>query len=245
MARRGELHPPWRCPGDGRQHLPICLQPPPEPRAAQPQERAVFHAFCPHPPPPAMLDAVEAPLAVRFHHQVSTARLALMVSRSTASTLPPAAGPPRDSAGNPARRWLCRSRVTASWPSLSSTAGIPNGRRWPSPVGMSGLSDECGPVALPLASLPEVATVRVEMARIVLRTDTVHPIGCRLADVPPALLEKRLIEPLLEVAEPDVWGAPGPSSLCPARRLTWLPRPALSGPGRLCRLRLPVSPFPM
>jgi hypothetical protein len=44
--------------------------------------------------------------------------------------------------------------------------------------------------------------VLVEMALILLRTDAVHPRGCLLADVPPALFEERLVEPLIAVAEP-------------------------------------------
>jgi hypothetical protein len=45
-------------------------------------------------------------------------------------------------------------------------------------------------------------TVLIAMALIVLRIDAVHPIGCLLADVPPTLFEKRLVEQLIEVANP-------------------------------------------
>ena len=47
-----------------------------------------------------------------------------------------------------------------------------------------------------------MVTVLIEMALIVLRTEAVHLSGCLLADVPPALFEKQLVEPLIEVAEP-------------------------------------------
>jgi hypothetical protein len=62
--------------------------------------------------------------------------------------------------------------------------------------------DRVGAVLLPLESLPEGVNVRVEMALSVLRPQAVHPRGCLLAEVPPALLEKRLVEQLLAVAEP-------------------------------------------
>jgi hypothetical protein len=63
-------------------------------------------------------------------------------------------------------------------------------------------SDAFGTVSLPLESLHEGVNVLIEMALIVLRTDAVHPRGCLLADVPPALFETRLVEQLIEVTEP-------------------------------------------
>jgi hypothetical protein len=63
-------------------------------------------------------------------------------------------------------------------------------------------SDELGPVALPLESRHERVQGRIAMALIVLRPDAVHPLGGLLADVPPTRFEKRLVAPLIEVAEP-------------------------------------------
>ena len=63
-------------------------------------------------------------------------------------------------------------------------------------------ADELGSVSLPLESLHEMVHVLVEIALLVRRTHAVHPRGCRLAEVTPALVEKRLVEPLIEVAEP-------------------------------------------
>jgi hypothetical protein len=62
--------------------------------------------------------------------------------------------------------------------------------------------DDFGSVRLPLESRYEVVHGLVERALIVLHTDAVHPEGCLLADIPPALVETRLVAPLIAVAEP-------------------------------------------
>ncbi len=57
-------------------------------------------------------------------------------------------------------------------------------------------------VLLPLESLNEVVDILIEVLLILLSADAVNAIRRILADVAPTLFEKRLIEQLVEVAEP-------------------------------------------
>ena len=92
--------------------------------------------------------------------------------------------------------------MTATCSSLSSTAGIPHGRRLPSPLGDRLPSDPFGPVALPLPSLHQVAAVRVQVLLICLRAPLIDAVGGVVADLAPAVLAQRLVAPPLAVANP-------------------------------------------
>jgi hypothetical protein len=185
------------------QDLPICLQHSrPEPLADQPPAGAIFKAFSQPPPSPVLLAVVEAPLAVRFYHTVVPPELQLHG--------PPINGLHRSSwrpvpiATTPAIRLGdgVQSPRDGEWPQLIRDGGHASRAPLAIPCRDVRPSDELGAVALPLASRHEMVHVRIEMALIVRRTDAVHPRGCLLADVPPTLVEKRLVAPLIEGADP-------------------------------------------
>jgi hypothetical protein len=203
MREEGCDNTPLRCPRHWRQDLPICLQHSrPEPRADQPPASAVFKAFCPPPPPPVMLDGVEEPLDVRFDPKVVPPELTRNgqpihgVQRSHVRPVPIAT--PQDILRVDGLQYPRAGELQP----LSLDGGHSSRAQLAIPFRDVPPSDAFGPGALPLEPLHEMVKVLLAMALIGLRTNAVHPRGCRLAAVPPTLVEKRLVEPLIEVAEP-------------------------------------------
>ena len=123
--------------------------------------------------------------------------------------------------------------------------GNPQGTQRAIPLRNILASDAFGAVPLLLQALHEVVDVFVPVLLVFLGTHLIHSSGGILSDVAPALLQEVLIAHPGEVAEPI--------SLLTCCLLGYALQggwhcgsdPACSGNVFLCRLRIPVRPFPV
>ena len=173
-----------------------------EPCPHPPPHRAVLPAFLEPPEPPVVRDVVTAPLDVRFDPDVvrpTWARARPLVHRGPG----PDRGP-RPLATAPDVRRVDRfaDPRDRAWPPRVFPGGSP--QRTAVPVACRDLRPRAalGAVAVPLPSRPEVLPVRLERWRVGFGADVIDAIRRVLADGAPALAELRLLEPLLEGANP-------------------------------------------
>jgi hypothetical protein len=184
-------------------HLAVGLQHScPEPFPNQPQQRTVLQALLQHPDQPVVLDVVNEPLNVGFHHEVIPPKLALdrqLIHRVQC----PDVGPiPIATAQEillvdgfeDSRDRALQPLVFHGW--YLERAALPVTFRDLVPL------DEFGSVALPLQSLDQVVYVLLQMLLVRPGADVIDALRRVLPDVVPTLLEIRLIEQLIEVAKP-------------------------------------------